>query len=307
MKILLTGATGFLGSKLLKRLVQNNAQVAVLKRSTSNTRRIKDCLEQCSLYDIDKVTLESVFEKERPEVIIHCAAAYGRSGKDAVQVAETNLLFGIQLLSLAEQYQCGYFINTGTFAFKQIEPEGKIDKPVYMADYTLSKHQFIRWGEAFAARGSLCFITMDLEHIFGEDDDEGKFILMLEQKFSSGESAIDLSDGMQLRDYIYTDNVVDAYMCVVEHRKELQGFQRFQVGMGEPIALKDFVIMMKKVSGSNICLEFGKRPRNDNEPACSVADISGLQKLGWQPKIDRKEGIREMLKRDREAGRISGK
>lgn len=304
MKILLTGATGFLGSKILKRLVDNDIQVVVLKRSTSNIRRIRECMEQCSLYDIDKVSLESVFEQERPEVIIHCAAAYGRSGNDTVQVAETNLLFGIQLLSLAERYQCEYFINTGTFAFKQIEPEGKIDKPIYMADYTLAKHQFVRWGEAFASRGTLCFITMDLEHIFGEDDEEGKFILMLEQKFTAGELSVDLSDGMQMRDYIYTNNVVDAYMCVLQQREKLKGFQRFQVGMGEPIALRDFVIMMKEAAGSDICLKFGRRPRNDNEPECSVADISGLQKLGWQPKMDRKEGIREMLERDRKAGRI---
>lgn len=304
MKVLLTGATGFLGSKILKRLVQQEEQVAVLKRSTSDTRRIEGVLKRCSLYDIDQISLESVFEKERPEVIIHCAAAYGRNGKEAVQVAETNLMFGIRLLSLAEQYKCTYFINTGTFAFKQIEPEGKIDKPLYMADYTLSKYQFVRWGEAFAARGNLCFITMDLEHIFGEDDDEGKFILMLEQKCTSAETSVSLSDGMQLRDYIYTDNVVDAYMCVLQHRKELTGFQRFQVGMGEPVTLKEFVIMLKEVAESSVCLEFGKRERNANEPACSVADISGLQKLGWQPKLSRKDGICEMLRRDRESGRI---
>ena len=293
-----------MGSKILKKLVEHNEHVIVLKRSTSDTRRVKECLDKCSWYDIDKVALESVFDKEHPEVIIHCAASYGRSGTDTVKVVESNLLFGIQLLSLAKQYQCEYFINTGTFAFKQIEPEGKIEQPIYMADYTLSKYQFVRWGEAFATMGGICFITMDLEHIFGEDDDEGKFILMLEQKFSSRETSVDLSDGMQLRDYIYTDNVVDAYMCVLEHRKELKGFQRFQVGMGEPVSLKDFVLMMKEVSGSDISLEFGKRPRNDNEPACSVADISALKKLGWKPTVDRKEGIKEMFRRDREAGRI---
>lgn len=304
MKILLTGATGFLGSKILKRLVQEKTSVVVLKRSNSDVRRIKECLGQCVAYDIDEVALEAVFEMERPDVIIHCATAYGRNDTEAVKVVETNLLFGIQLLSLAEKYQCGHFINTGTFAYKQVEPEGRIDRPMYMADYTLSKYQFVRWGEAFATRGNVCFVTMDLEHIFGEDDEEGKFILMLEQKFSLGAVAVELSDGMQLRDYIYTDNVVDAYLCVLKHRKELKGFHRYQVGMGEPIALKDFVIMMKKVSGADTCLKFGKRPRNDNEPACSVADISGLKELGWSPKIDREEGIREMLKRDKEAGRI---
>ncbi len=307
MKILLTGATGFLGSKILKRLVQQGEQVVVLKRSTSDSRRITECIEQCNCYNIDENSLESVFKEERPEVIIHCATAYGRDGMQAVEVAQTNLIFGIQLLTLAEQYGCAYFVNTGTFAFKQIEPEGKIETPIYMADYTLSKYQFVRWGEAFAARGKLCFITMDLEHIFGEDDDEGKFIFMLEQKFTSGETAIALSDGMQLRDYIYTDNVVDAYMCVLQHRKELSGFQRFQVGMGEVITLREFVTMLKEVSESNICLEFGKRPRNANEPACSVADISGLEKLGWRANVSRKDGLLKMLRRDAKAGRISFK
>lgn len=304
MKILLTGATGFLGSKILKRLIKEKHQVAVLKRSTSSLRRIQEYMTVCSIYDTDREGLDTVFEKEHPEIIIHCAAAYGRNAKETEQVAETNLMLGIRLLTLAEKYQCRYFINTGTFAFKQIEPEGRIEKPIYMADYTLAKYQFIRWGEAFAVRGALCFITMDLEHIFGEDDEEGKFILMIEQKCMSGETSVDLSDGMQLRDYIYTENVVDAYMCVLQHIKECRGFCRFQVGMGEPIALKEFVTMIKEISESSIRLDFGKRERNDNEPEASVADINALKALGWQPRFTREEGIRQMLRRDKEAGRI---
>ena len=117
MKILLTGATGFLGSKILRRLVERKEEVVLVKRSTSNIRRIEKELEQCIVYNIDKVRVEEVFEKERPEVVIHCAATYGRSENEATLVAETNLMFGIRMLTAAEKSGCKYFINTGTFFF----------------------------------------------------------------------------------------------------------------------------------------------------------------------------------------------
>lgn len=304
MKILLTGATGFLGSKILKRLVQRGETIILVKRTTSDIRRIEAEIGNCIVYNTDEITIEEIFEKETPEVVIHCAAAYGRSGKETSLVVETNLMFGIRLLTAAEQNGCRYFINTGTFAFKQIAKEGRIDHPVYMADYTLSKHQFVRWGEAFASHSRINFITMNLEHIFGEDDDQGKFILFVEKNCASNTKAIELSDGMQLRDYIYTENVADAYLCVLDNLEKLSGYVEFEVGMGEPVLLKDFVTMIKEISESSTCLEFGKRPRNDNEPECSVADISGLQKLGWKPRYSRAEGIQQMLEKDKEAGRI---
>lgn len=304
MKILLTGATGFLGSKILKRLIQRGEKVILIKRSGSNVRRIEKEIEKCAVYNLDEIQIEEVFEKEKPEVVIHCAAAYGRSGRETSAVVETNLMLGIRMLTAAEECGCRYFINTGTFAFKQIAEEGRIDHPIYMADYTLSKHQFIRWGESFASHNRIHFITMNLEHIFGEDDEEGKFILFVEKNCTSNVASIELSDGMQLRDYIYTENVVDAYLCVLDNLERIVGYREFEVGMGEPVLLKEFVTMIKDISKSSTCLEFGKRPRNDNEPECSVADIKGLQELGWTPRYSREEGICQMLKKDREAGRI---
>ena len=304
MKILLTGATGFLGSKILRRLIQRGEEVILVKRTTSNIRRIGMEIEKCTTYNIDEIAIEDIFQKEKPEVVIHCAAAYGRSDKETSVVVEANLMFGIKMLTAAEECGCKYFINTGTFAFKQIARESRIDHPIYMADYTLSKHQFTRWGEAFATHNRIHFITMNLEHIFGEDDDEGKFILYVERNCAANVETIELSDGMQLRDYIYTENVVDAYICVLEHLEKLSGYVEFEVGMGEPVLLKEFVTMIRDISKSNTCLEFGKRPRNDNEPECSVADIKGLQKLGWKPSYSREDGIRQMLKKDKEAGRI---
>lgn len=303
MKILLTGATGFLGSKILRRLLQAGHQVVLLKRSTSHTERIVKYLSNCSVYDVDIQSIERIFERERPQAVIHCAAAYGRGDKNPLQVMGTNLMFGMELLEAASNSGCGWFINTGSYSTKQIEENSRVEHKIYMADYTLSKQQFICWGQEFAALGRIHFITLNLEHIFGEADEEGKFVHLVE-KSCMQEKSLELSDGMQLRDYIYSENVVDAYLCILDHLEELQGFHTFEVGMGETISLKEFVLLMKEVSGSSIDLRFGIRPRNASEPACSVADIRGLERLGWKPRFSRREGIEKMFQEDRKAGRI---
>ena len=62
MKILLTGATGFLGSKILKRLIQRGETVILVKRSTSNIRRIETEIKKCVVYNIDEISIETIFE-----------------------------------------------------------------------------------------------------------------------------------------------------------------------------------------------------------------------------------------------------
>ena len=76
--ILLTGATGFLGSHLLKALVNKGYEVIALKRSTSDTWRLKGFESSFKSYDIDLVPLQKVFEDQYIDTIIHTACLYGR-------------------------------------------------------------------------------------------------------------------------------------------------------------------------------------------------------------------------------------
>ena len=80
--ILLTGATGFLGSHLLTRMLLDGHRVLATKRSSSNIWRIKKWLghSNLTLYDIDKVDPRDMFEKSSVDIIIHTATEYGRGG-----------------------------------------------------------------------------------------------------------------------------------------------------------------------------------------------------------------------------------
>ncbi len=90
MTILLTGATGFLGSHLLHRLLKLNYDVVILKRSTSNTWRIESVLSKIKCYDIDKVAIEKPFEEQKIDAVIHTVTNYGRNNSSVSTIVDTN-------------------------------------------------------------------------------------------------------------------------------------------------------------------------------------------------------------------------
>lgn len=125
MTILLTGATGFLGSHILNRLLQADYKVVILKRSFSDTWRINSVLSKVKFYDLDKTPIETAFKEQKIDVVIHTATNYGRSNQLVSSIVDTNLMFSLKLLETAA------FFNTDTLLYK------------YLNHYSLSKKQFI--------------------------------------------------------------------------------------------------------------------------------------------------------------------
>ena len=81
IKILLTGATGFLGSHLLESFIHQGFDVSILKRSTSDTWRISHLIEKIKSYNIDEATINSIMREASPEIIVHTACSYGRKNE----------------------------------------------------------------------------------------------------------------------------------------------------------------------------------------------------------------------------------
>ena len=93
--LLITGATGFLGSHLTKKFVDENYKVVILKRICSDPWRIKDVLDKICCYNVDKTGIESPFQENKIDIIIHAAVNYGRDG--IVKTVETNINFPLKL------------------------------------------------------------------------------------------------------------------------------------------------------------------------------------------------------------------
>ena len=284
MTILLTGATGFLGSHLLKALVNKGYEVVVLKRSTSNMWRLKGFENTFKSYNIDQVPLRKAFEEQYIDTIIHTACVYGRKGESIQQILETNLMFGIELLNT------GTFFNTGTLLYK------------YLNYYALSKKQFEEWLQL--ASDKIQVVNLKLEHMFGEQDGNDKFTSWILNELQQEKNIIPLTAGTQKRDFIYIDDVVSAYLTCLEQAPQLKAFNDIEVGTGVLTPVKTFVTLVKntleKLKGSPIetQLNFGALPYREGEIMEPQVDNSMLCSLGWQPKRSLEENIEQFVKNE---------
>ena len=296
MTILLTGATGFLGSHLLKTLVNKGYKVVVLKRSTSDMWRLKGFEHTFKSYDIDQVPLQKTFEEQPIDTVIHTACVYGKKGESMQQILETNLMFGIKLLNTSISFNSKSFFNTSTFF-----NIGALSYK-YLNYYALSKKQFEDWLQL--ASDKIQVVNLKLEHMFGEQDANDKFTSWILNELQQEKPNIPLTAGSQKRDFIYIDDVVSAYLTCLEKAPQLKAFNDIEVGTGVLTLVKTFVTLVKetleKLKGRPIATElnFGALPYREGEIMEPQVDNSKLCSLGWQPKKSLEENIEQFVKHE---------
>lgn len=280
----MTGATGFLGSNLLKKLVQANYNVIVLKRSFSNTFRIKDFVSNVKLYNIDKINPENIFIKNKIDIILHCATNYGRREIDPASLIQANLTMPLQLLELGKKNGVHCFINTDTILDKRV------------SHYSLSKNQFREW-LALYAREIIC-INVALEHFYGPHDDDSKFVPYIINNILNNADKIDLTEGKQKRDFIYIEDVVTAFMTIIHNIGNFKKrFLNYEIGSGESITIKRFVKTVKNITQNDkTILNFGAIPYRENEIMNSKANVTEICKLKWKPKFSLEEGLQQTIR-----------
>jgi CDP-paratose synthetase len=279
LRVLLTGGTGFLGSNLLRRFCDSQANVVLLKRSTSSLGRIQDLLPSIKTYDLDRVELAQVFSENQFDLILHCATDYGRKQVEPTQLVEANLILPLSLLQWAEKCGVPTFVNTDTILDKRV------------SHYSLSKRQFFDWLKVYSGR--LACINVALEHFYGPDDDETKFVSSMITSLIRGEPRIELTPGLQKRDFIYIDDVVSAFSLILAHAATTgPGLYSYEIGSGERIEIRQLVTLIQRLSGNERTeLGFGSLPYRENEVMESNVDLRALQGLGWQPLVSLKEGL----------------
>ena len=226
--VLVTGATGFIGSQLVKNLVERNYQVAIFKRSFSDTKRIQNCLSQITAYDIDRCNIEKPFQDfDKIDAVVHTATATGRCQESIIEIFEANTAFPLKLLNAAKDFQVKTFINTDTYINKS-----KILYPE-LGSYSLSKKHFQQWGEQIALTHQIEFINLRLEYVFGEGDYRNKLIPSAIEQFLSNSPELKLTSGEQRRDFIHVEDVVWHITCCCKknpsHRNIIKNMKSEQV------------------------------------------------------------------------------
>ncbi|KAB0518351.1 NAD-dependent epimerase/dehydratase family protein [Pseudomonas extremorientalis] len=288
--LLLTGATGFLGSALARNWVRAGYQVSVLVRPASNRRRIEDLADALQFYSCSKdEDVFSAIKKAAPDCIVHTACCYGRAGETLVDIFDANVRLGLLLLEGARLLDKPVaFVNTGSI----LDPA--------VSSYAMSKQSFSALGALQAGQGErrIKFINVAMQHMYGPGDDKSKFTTNVISSCLANVERLSLTSGVQKRDFVFIDDVVSAYDTIISNMTSLGDVENIDVGSGEAVSVRSFVELAQALTGSRTLLEFGAVPYRLNEAMLFQADINRMRSLGWAPATSLEMGIRKTIDKD---------
>jgi nucleoside-diphosphate-sugar epimerase len=290
--ILLTGATGFLGSHLLEALLTQGYKVTILKRSTSDTWRIDHLLNNVSVHDNNE-SLELVFEGKDIDTVIHLATCYRKfeDASDIEEMTKANIAFPSEVLIQGIKHGLKHFINTGSYfeydcSVQPVVEDASLKPFNYYASTKIAFDSILK-----SYRKKLKVSTMRLFSPYGERDNN-KLIPMLIKKALNGER-VDLSEGFQKIDPVYAADIVDAYLKCLDS-DNYTGYEAFNIGSGQAYSIRDIVSVIEEQLGRKMNIAWGDRSANDYE--CVYADINKARDiLNWKPAHTLKKGIAKTI------------
>jgi UDP-glucose 4-epimerase len=292
-RVLVTGASGFVGSYLTKYLLAQGYLVAVVVRNSSAATRLKEVLGQVKLIENSLgqfLEEKKAFREFRPDIVYHLAW----QGVDKINrersFHDENFSNTIQLLKLAHEYGCQSFVGLGSQAeyarSSTALDEDSIIEPQSL--YGKSKLETFTACHKLAKELGICFSWVRLFSAYGYLDHENALIPLVTQKLLKQETP-DLTFGEQLWDYVYIEDAVKA-IAEIGIKPEASGV--FNLGSGKALAIRDVLETLKNLINPKATLGFGKIPYSPQQIMHLEADITRLKTIiGWQPETSLHVGL----------------
>jgi len=295
MKIVVTGGAGFIGSHLVDRLIQEGHEVAVVDNLSTGKRKNLNRAARFYKMDIQSSSLERVFRKERPAMLMHLAAQMDvrRSVADPVFDAQVNILGTLNVLNQAVQHGTRkvLFASSGGAIYGEQEvypaPESHPTKP--LSPYGISKLSGEHYLSYFQSVSGIQTVALRFANVYGpRQDPEGEagVVSIFSRKLLQGEQPIINGNGRQTRDFVFVDDIVEAHLAVMG--KDVQG--TYNVGTGEETTINELFRVIADLTSPQ-CKEL-HGPAKKGEQQRSVVDAAKLRReLGWEPKVSLREGL----------------
>lgn len=291
--LLVTGATGFIGSNLVKSLVAAGEEVHIIVRKSSNLSALGHEIEKLHLHYHNGSTgsMISILNQSRPVCVFHLATLFlsDHTAADVTPLIKSNILFGAQLLEAMDASHTGVLVNAGT-TWQHFGDEKYA--PVNL--YSATKQAFEDLLTYYTSARSFNAITLELTDTYGPGDPRQKIFSLLSRSLANGTSLL-MSPGEQCMDLVYIDDVVQAFLRAKELllKKKLPGNEKYQVTAIVKPTLREVVEIFESACQQKLELVWGGRPY----PERQVMNPWNQGKIlpGWTPKINLEEGIRRML------------
>ena len=290
---LVTGATGFVGSHLSKRLISEGWKVHVILRPSSVLQQLNSIKDNLVIHKHNG-TMEDMLvlmESIKPKVVFHLASVFiaQHSPDQVFSLINSNIMFGAQVVEAMICHGVKKLINTGT---SWQHYENNEYSPVNL--YGATKHAFEAILQFYVEAEALNVITLKLFDVYGPGDLRPKLFNLLNRARIQGQ-VLAMSPGAQLIDLVYVDDVVQAYLIAEKLLREgkVLGHERYSVSSGNPVNLKGIIRRYEDVANVKLPIRWGGRPYRNREVMGTWS--KGVPLPGWEVRTDLKDGIRKVV------------
>ncbi len=290
MRIIVTGATGFIGHWLVPVLQYKGHEVIALVRASADIAGLSQAGVPV-IRDDGVRDLQADFSAKGPfDGVIHLASLFLVTHKqeDVVPLLTSNIQFPARILDACVRSGVRWVVNTGT-AWQHYE--GHTYSPVNL--YAATKQAFEAVAQYYVEAHGLRFVTLALGDTYGPGDTRAK-LLNLWCRTARTRVPLDMSPGLQKIDLVYATDVVEAYQCAVERLQAgdwpEEVIPTFRIASGECYSLRELAKVFEEVTGVTLPIRWGARPQRPREVMRPWdCHLPGLP--GWQPKIPLRVGL----------------
>lgn len=293
MKILVTGATGFIGSHLVQRLLGVKHEVHVLTRPGTDLELLGDRQGRIVVHSHSGSTqnMIEIVKDARPDVIVHLASLFVGEHKstDLEELINSNVLLSTQIVEAMSLNHVRQLINVGT-SWQHYEDADY--KPVNL--YAASKQAFRSLLSFYVETCDLRVINLELFDTFGPNDRRDKLFNLLDRLRTTGET-ISMSPGYQKINLVHIDDVCDAFILALKRlRLDLvKGSETYSVCSDNSIELRELVRVYESEANVKLNVKWGGRSYRAREVMRPWS--RGVNLPGWAPRISLEKGIKMLL------------
>lgn len=286
MRVLVTGATGFIGSHATRRLVAAGHEVAILTRPESNTSRLADILPRLRVVR-SNCNLDGALGSFRPEATLYAAWRGVFHDRDDMRQFD-NVHATVALLEASVAVGCKCWIGLGSQTeygpWQHNISEETPTRPV--TAYGASKLAACLQTQEICRRAGARFVWLRLVSVYGPDDNLDWVVPFVGRTLLEGKSPA-LTSGEQQRDFLYVEDAADA-ICAVLENERVEGI--YNLSSGHAPRLRETLEQLRDLIDPALPLGFHERP---SEVVTNLrANPSRLcAATGWQPRTSLEEGL----------------
>ncbi len=300
-KILVTGGTGYIGSELVKSLIKMNYCVAIIVRDTNESKKL--FREDVTYILSDNSDFKKMIIEFSPNIVVHLAA-YSTSSdtlEEMHKLIASNIIFTSVLLDALSACKIDLFINTGSFSEYYYNDNTLSSTYFYSATKTSAKYIV----DYFSRKNNFKYINAILYTVYGKESSRKKIIDYAIDSLDCI-TTIQMSEGLQVLDFIHIEDVVNFYLHIIDNHGKLNLYEKdYCVGTGRGINLRELVNILEQYTNTKANIQWGANKSRLIDTKQAIANVVKTnEELGWNAKIDVYSGVIGYV--DKQLGDING-